>query len=84
MPASKMQKEKVHKAARRQLVKDASIHVRLSQELMELLLDRADRQGVPVSMLVRRWIEDKLAGSEDLETRVANLENQLRTMKRGA
>lgn len=84
MPASKLQKDKVRKAARQELLKDASIHVRLSRELMELLLDTADAENVPVSMLVRRWIEDRLTGTQDLAARVAKLEQQLKSLKRGA
>jgi predicted DNA binding CopG/RHH family protein len=84
MPVSKAQKEKVHKAARQRIIKDASIHVRLTEDLMALLLDCADRQNVPVNVLVRRWLEDKLTGAEDLESRVARLEKQLKTLKKGA
>jgi predicted DNA binding CopG/RHH family protein len=84
MPASKQQKAKVHRAAREQLLKDASIHVRLTRELMESLLDAADAQNIPVSMLVRRWIEDKLTGSKDLKARVHKLEKQLQDLKKRA
>ena len=84
MPASKSQKEKVHQAARQHLIKDASIHIRLTEELMALLLDAADQQNVPVSVLVRRWIEDKLTGAQDLESRVAKLEKQLKSLRKGA
>ena len=84
MPADKTRVKQARATARKMLIKDAVVHVRLDQALMKQLLDHADDAGVPVSVLVRNWIDEKLNTASDVENRLQNIEAEIARLKKRA
>lgn len=80
MPVDKRRAEIAHTAARSRVFKRAGVHVRLTEDLMEKLIDTADIEQQTVSHIVRTWIEEKLSAGS-LESRVSRLESEVSSLK---
>ena len=85
MPVNRDRLSKLRATVREDVIKDATIHVRLTKAIMRKLLERADQSGVPYGVLVRQWIEGALADKPlDLNKRLDRIERELKQLRKQA
>lgn len=77
MPVDKQRFKKFREQVREQVVKDATVHVRLTPELMARLIERAEAEQLPYGALVRQWIEDGL-NTDSIGKRLDRIERLLK------